>query len=163
MGRWKFVHIPPGGKKWVQETFSREGLSISRKTRNYLCVSLQCFGRYLTRLVLLGFCRHNTWIEMSLALNYFPSQIAAANPILVLAMIPLFYYLIYPFMKRHFFEMTPLRDELQLDSLFVSPHLRYPLGLKCKLLQGETPHVSLAISFVCHHDSSRNFDFNYMS
>ena len=31
MGRWKFVHIPPGGMKWVRETFSRDGILILAK------------------------------------------------------------------------------------------------------------------------------------
>ncbi|MBI69654.1 MAG: MFS transporter, partial [Phycisphaerae bacterium] len=37
MGRNKFVHIPPGGKKWVQETFSKEGITILLKLSIIYC------------------------------------------------------------------------------------------------------------------------------
>ncbi len=57
----------------------------------------------------------STWIlqakEMNLnfmGIEFLPSQIAALNPVMVMALIPIFSFGIYPFMGR-FFEVTPLR------------------------------------------------------
>jgi POT family proton-dependent oligopeptide transporter len=70
-----------------------------------------------------------------------PSQIPAANPILVLTMIPLFYYVIYPLMKRFLFEMTPLR-RIAIGFFICIPAFAVPALIETKIAAGMTPHIS---------------------
>jgi proton-dependent oligopeptide transporter, POT family len=44
-----------------------------------------------------------------LGVTWYESQVQAVNPFLILVLIPLFAYVIYPFISRNLFEMTPLR------------------------------------------------------
>ncbi len=77
MGRNVFIHIPPGGTRFLTETFSWTGISA--------VLNRQWLGR-----------------------QWLPSQIQAINPILVLILIPLFQFAIYPAIDR-VFRLTPIR------------------------------------------------------
>ena len=44
-----------------------------------------------------------------MGIEFLPSQIAALNPIMVMVMIPLFTYGLYPLVEKFGFKMTPLR------------------------------------------------------
>jgi POT family proton-dependent oligopeptide transporter len=108
LGRKKFVHIPPGGLGFVREFFGREGLSaIGRLFVIYLFVAVywslwdQSSGGEWTlqaRDLDLNF----------LGLKLLPEQVQVANPLLILALVPLFNYVIYPAINR-IFPLTPLR------------------------------------------------------
>jgi POT family proton-dependent oligopeptide transporter len=107
MGRNKFVHIPPGGKKFLKETFSWEGLSaILRLAVIYVFVAVfwalwdQSGGEWVLQankmdLQFMGF----TWL---------PSQIQAVNAVMILVFIPLFQYVIYPAIGK-IYPLTSLR------------------------------------------------------
>ncbi|HSH39108.1 MAG TPA: POT family MFS transporter [Chthoniobacterales bacterium] len=107
-GRKKFVHIPPAGVGFLKQFFSKEGLgALGRLAIVYVFVAIfwslwdQSSG--------------GAWTLQArkLDLTFFgipllPEQVQTANPIFILAFIPLVNYVIYPFMGR-FFEPTPLR------------------------------------------------------
>jgi POT family proton-dependent oligopeptide transporter len=140
MGRWKFVHIPPGGMKWVRETFSKEGVSILAKLGIIFC--------FVAMFWALFDQTGSAWVLQSLHMDrvvfgyeLLPSQIPAANPILVLTMIPLFYYVIYPLMKRFLFEMTPLR-RIAIGFFICIPAFAVPALIETKIAAGMTPHIS---------------------
>jgi POT family proton-dependent oligopeptide transporter len=108
MGRWKFIHIPPGGKKWVKETFSKEGRMILGK--------LSIVFLFVAMFWALFDQTGSTWVfqarEMDrtiFGVELLESQIQAVNPILILTLIPIFYYGIYPWMNKYVFELTPMR------------------------------------------------------
>ena len=108
LGRKKFVHIPPSGVGFVREFFSGEGLSaIGRLFVVYLFVAVfwslwdQSSGGEWTlqaRDLDLNF----------LGLRLLPEQVQVANPLLILALVPLFNYVIYPTIDR-VLALTPLR------------------------------------------------------
>jgi proton-dependent oligopeptide transporter, POT family len=108
MGRKKFVHIPRGGLSFLREFFSPEGLgAIGRLFIVYLFVAVfwslwdQSSGGEWTlqaRNLNLHF----------LGLKLLPEQVQVANPLLILVLIPIFNYLIYPAIHR-VFPLTPLR------------------------------------------------------
>ena len=140
MGRWKFVHIPSGGMKWVRETFSNEGISILAKLGIIFC--------FVAMFWALFDQTGSAWVLQSLHMDrvvfgyeLLPSQIQAANPILVLTMIPLFYYGIYPWMKRNLFEMTPLR-RIAMGFFICIPAFAVPALIETKIAAGMTPHIS---------------------
>jgi POT family proton-dependent oligopeptide transporter len=85
LGRNKFVHIPPGGNKFIFPFF------------------------------MLFDQTHSAWVDQAKSMNgnfglftVLPSQLQAVNPALILMFIPLFTYIIYPAMERAF-PLTPLR------------------------------------------------------
>lgn len=140
MGRWKFVHIPPGGKKWLRETFSKEGLSILSKLGIIFCFVAMFWALFdQTGSAWVLQAQHMDRVVFGHEL--LPSQIQAANPILVLTMIPLFYYGIYPWMKRHVFEMTPLR-RIAVGFFICIPAFAVPALIEAKIASGATPHIS---------------------
>ncbi len=108
LGRKKFVHIPPGRKAFFQEFFSKEGLgALGRIAIVYVFVAVfwslwdQSSG--------------GSWTLQAahLNLNFFgitllPEQVQTANPILILAFIPLVNYVLYPLIET-VFPLTPLR------------------------------------------------------
>ncbi len=107
LGRNRFVHIPPSGCGVFKEAFSREGLvALGKLIPLFIFVAVfwslydQTGSSWVLQakqmnLKFLGI----TWLE---------SQIQAVNPILILAYIPLFTFVIYPWLNR-IFPLTPLR------------------------------------------------------
>jgi dipeptide/tripeptide permease/Ca2+-binding EF-hand superfamily protein len=107
MGRYKFVHIPPGGWKFVKETFSREGLTAVGK----LCIIYVFIVPFWAIFDQTG----SSWIAQAtkmdrywLGIRWLPSEIQAVNSILVLVMIPSFAYGLYPLVGK-VFPLTALR------------------------------------------------------
>ena len=107
LGRNKFVHIPPAGKGFFKETFSRDGM---RSILNLIPLYLLIFPFFT-----LFDQTHSSWVEQAGKMNCFifgyeflPDQFQAVNGILILLFIPIFSYVVYPTLGR-FFEVTPLR------------------------------------------------------
>ncbi len=106
-GRNHFVHIPPTGKKLVREVFSKRHAEIyGRLFVIYLFVAVfwalfdQTGGSWVLQAEHMD--RHVFGIEI------LPAQIQAANPLLIIILIPLFSYIVYPALNR-VFDLTPLR------------------------------------------------------
>jgi POT family proton-dependent oligopeptide transporter len=107
LGRNKFVHIPPGGSKFFDETFSRDGL---RAVANLVPMYLFIFPFFT-----LFDQTHSSWVDQAKHMdrNFFgfellPSQLQTVNPFLIMLFIPIFTFAIYPAMSR-LFAVTPLR------------------------------------------------------
>ena len=107
LGRNQYIHVPPGGTAFLEEVFSRDGiLTILRLALVYLCIAVfwALFDQTSSAWVLQAEDMNLRW----LGLDWLPSQIQVLNPILVMAMIPLFQFLVYPAIGR-VFRLTPLR------------------------------------------------------
>ena len=107
LGRNAYIHVPPGGTAFLAEVFSRDGLlTILRLSLVYLCIAVfwALFDQTSSAWVLQAEDMNLRW----LGFDWLPSQIQVLNPILVMAMIPLFQFLIYPAIER-VFRLTPLR------------------------------------------------------
>ena len=93
-GRYKFVHIRPGGMHFVRETFSAEGIgAIGKLSILYVFVAMfwALFDQTGSAWVLQA--QH---MERSLfGMELLPAQIQAANPLLVMLLIPFFSYVVY--------------------------------------------------------------------
>jgi POT family proton-dependent oligopeptide transporter len=142
LGRYKFVHIPPGGKAFFRETFSRDGL---RTVANLVPLFI---------LIMPFWClfdqTHSVWVHQAQRMylmgfdpEVLPAQLQVANSILVMIFIPLFTYGLYPLLGR-WFEVTPLRKigiGLFLTGLsFVIPSL-----VQESIDAGGAPHVGWQI------------------
>jgi POT family proton-dependent oligopeptide transporter len=107
MGRNVFIHVPPGGMAFLREVFSRDGLlAIARLGLVYLCIAVfwALFDQTSSAWVLQAEDMNLRW----LGIDWLPSQIQVLNPILVMAMIPLFQFVVYPTVER-LVRLTPLR------------------------------------------------------
>jgi len=131
MGRYKFAHIPAGGIGFVKEALSGEGLRVlgrlaivylfvapfwalfnqigstwvfqaSRMDRHWL--NFEWLRTLEAKLCDAGF----TFVEGWTGAEPLPAQIQTANPVLILILIPLFAYCVYPLINR-VFRLTPLR------------------------------------------------------
>ncbi len=140
MGRKKFVHIPRGGLGFLREFFSREGLTaIGRLFIVYLFVAVfwslwdQSIGGEWTlqaRNLNLHF----------LGLKLLPEQVQVANPLLILILIPIFNYLIYPAIHR-VFPLTPLR-KIGLGLFLISASFLVIWWIQARIDGGARPSVA---------------------
>jgi POT family proton-dependent oligopeptide transporter len=98
-GRRRFVHIPAAGMGFVREALSGEGL--------------RCLGRlggiYLFIAMFWALFDQNgsSWVlqtqhmdRVLFGVEILPSQIQAANPLLIVLLTPLFYQFLYPWLER---------------------------------------------------------------
>jgi POT family proton-dependent oligopeptide transporter len=107
LGRNQYVHVPPGGTAFLREVFSRDGiLTIARLSLVYLCIAVfwSLFDQTSSAWVLQAEDMNLRW----LGIDWLPAQIQVLNPVLVMLMIPLFQFLVYPAINR-VFRLTPLR------------------------------------------------------
>ena len=107
LGRHTFIHIPPGGMRFIKEVFSKEGITAIGK----LCIIYLFIAPFWSLFDQTG----STWVIQSESLNrywlgfeWLPSQIQAINPIMILIFAPSFTYFIYPKINQYF-ELTPLK------------------------------------------------------
>jgi len=107
LGKWKFVHIRPAGMGLVRETFTGEGLRIiGRLSVIYILVAMfwSLFDQSQSAWVLQAENMNRYWLWFT----WLPEQPQSINPFLIMVMIPLFSYIIYPAIDR-IFPLTPLR------------------------------------------------------
>lgn len=107
LGRNKFVHIPPAGTSFLKEVFSKEGIvTILKLLIVYAAILVfwALFDQTGSAWVLQAEDMDLEWM----GIIWLPAQIQVVNPILVLLMIPLFQFVIYPAINK-VFKLTPLR------------------------------------------------------
>lgn len=138
IGRYKYVHIPPAGNDFFRETFSQDGI---RAILNLIPLYIFIFPFFT-----LFDQTHSAWIEQAesmdceiLGYTLRPSQIQAVNPILILILIPLFSYVIYPVMS-YFFETTPLR-RIAIGLFLTAASFAIIALAQHRIDAGERPHV----------------------
>jgi proton-dependent oligopeptide transporter, POT family len=111
LGRKKFAVVPPAGKAWLRDVFSKEGL----RTIGSLCIVyifVACFW------ALWDQSNGQTWTlqaqsslmdkNLGFGFTVLPAQIQVVNGLFILGMVPVFSFGIYPLMSK-FFVVTPLR------------------------------------------------------
>jgi POT family proton-dependent oligopeptide transporter len=106
-GRHTYIHVPPGGTAFLREVFSRDGLlTILRLGLVYLCIAVfwALFDQTSSAWVIQAEDMNLHW----LGIDWLPSQIQVLNPVLVMVMIPLFQFVVYPALER-VVRLTPLR------------------------------------------------------
>lgn len=107
LGRHRFVHVPPRGKEFLRELASREVRSaLLRLVPIYICVAaFWClFDQTASAWVLQAEEMDRNW----LGVTWLSSQLQAVNPLMILMLVPLFAYVIYPAIDR-IWTLTPLR------------------------------------------------------
>jgi len=143
LGRYKFVHIPPGGSGFFRETFSADGLRA--------IVNLIPLYLFIMPFWCLFDQTHSTWVHQAknMGMQYvdllgldpkvLPAQMQTVNPILIMAFIPLFTYGIYPLWGR-WFEVTPLR-KIGIGLFTTAAAFVIPSLVQDSIDAGGAPHI----------------------
>ncbi len=138
-GRYRFVHVPPGGRRFLKEVFSRGGLgALGRLSVVYLFIAVfwALFDQTGSSWVLQA-----GQMDLQLfGLELLPAQIQAANPLLVLLLIPLFSYVVYPAIDR-FFPLTPLR-KIAIGLFVAAVAFAIPTGVQVSIDHGGSPSIA---------------------
>jgi proton-dependent oligopeptide transporter, POT family len=107
MGRNRFAHIQPRGKAVFKDAFTGEGLrAILALTPIYLLVAV--FWSLFDQTASAWVLQAESMDKLVMGVTVLPSQVQAANPFLILVLVPLFSYVIYPAIQR-VYPLTSLR------------------------------------------------------
>ena len=141
-GRHKFVHIPPKGPGFIEELTSTEGI----------IALLKLFIIYIFVAVFWALFDQtgSSWVLQAedmdrnfMGIHWLSSQIQALNPILILVFIPLFTYLVYPFVNS-LFTLTPLR-KIGIGLFGTALAFAFIALAQEKIDAGDTPSISWQI------------------
>jgi POT family proton-dependent oligopeptide transporter len=138
LGRNTFVHVPPGGLGFLRDAVSSDGLKTLGKLvviYAFVAVFWSLYDQTGSAWVLQAekMDRHLFGYEVS------ASQVQATNPILILAYIPLFSYVIYPLINR-LFTLTPLR-KIGIGFFLTAAAFCMSAVIEGWIVGGQTPHV----------------------
>lgn len=137
MGRYKFVHIPPGGVAFLREVFSREGLrALGKLFIIYVFIAMfwALFDQQGSAWVLQA-----QRMDRHFIIDWDPSQAQWLNPALVLIFIPLFTRLVYPLIDQ-VWPLTPLR-KISIGLFVTVPAFLLPAWLEARLDAGESVNI----------------------
>lgn len=141
-GRYRFVHIPAGGKQFISEALSSEGLKVmARLSILYLFIAM--FWALFDQTASSWVLQAEQMDRRLFAFEILPSQLQAANPLLVMILIPVFTYLLYPAINR-FFDLTPMR-KISIGLFFAAFAFGISAITQEKIDAGFTPHISWQI------------------
>jgi POT family proton-dependent oligopeptide transporter len=107
IGRKRFIHVPPGGRRFTKEILSKEGISALLKLLP-LYVFIAIFWALFDQTGSTWIFQANDMDRNFLGFEWLPSQIQSLNSLFVLTFIPLFAYVLYPTVDR-VWRLTPLR------------------------------------------------------
>jgi proton-dependent oligopeptide transporter, POT family len=106
-GRYQFVHIKPAGIGFVKEILSEYGLNTLAKLAS-VYVFIAVFWALFEQIGSSWILQAQKMDRIIFGIELLPSQIQAANPLLIMILTPLFTYLIYPFLNN-LFELTAIK------------------------------------------------------
>ncbi len=138
-GRYRFVHIPPAGTDFVKEVLSPFGLKIVLKLGSiYLFIAV--FWALFEQIGSSWVLQAQKMDRLIWGVELLPSQIQAANPLLIMFLVPLFSYLIYPALNK-LFVLTAL-NKIAMGLFLTVLAFAIPAWIQMQLDQGIIPHIS---------------------
>ncbi len=150
LGRKKFVHIPARGFKRFSSAFTGEsGWSLLRVCIIFLFIAMfwslfdQTASAWVGQADKMDRTIDLSWLTFAGApssIEPSAAQIQAANPALILLLIPLFSYVIYPALNR-VFPLTPLR-KISIGFFITAGAFSVSAIIESKISAGLTPHIN---------------------
>ncbi|MCR9200787.1 MAG: POT family MFS transporter [Planctomycetaceae bacterium] len=138
MGRKVFIHVPAGGPKFFEETFSREGVSALLKLSTIYAFVAVFWGLFDQT--------GSSWVIQAenmdrnfLGVEWLQSQIQVLNPILVLILIPLFQLVVYPAVDP-IFKLTSIR-KISIGFFLTTGSFAVVAFAQGMIDRGETPSI----------------------
>ena len=138
LGREKFVHIPRGGLEFVKECFSGEGIrAIGKLSIIYVFVApfWALFDQMDSAWMLQAEKMNRDWLGHT----WLPTQIVAVNPLMILILIPVFSYVIYPAINK-VFPLSSLR-KIGLGLLLAGSPFVVSALIEAKIVAGGAPSI----------------------
>lgn len=138
LGRYKLVHIPPAGKTGWRETLDKESIrSLGKLCIIFLFVSMfyALFYQSESAWVLQAEKMNLTWLGK----KWLPAQMQTANPLLIMILIPLFSYVIYPALNS-IWKLTPLR-KIGIGMFLTAASFLVPVWIEIQLKNGGQPSI----------------------
>ena len=139
MGRKVFVHIPAQGASFLAEIFSPTGiLTILKLVVIFLFIAVfwALFDQTGSSWVLQAEDLDRNWM----GIEWLPSQIQAINPVMIVTLVPLFSYVIYPMVDK-VFTLTPLR-KISIGLFVMVPGFALVSLVQEWVDAGETPSIA---------------------
>jgi len=138
-GRHRFVHIPAGGRSFIKEAFSGAGLkTLGRLSMIYVFVAM--FWALFDQTASAWVLQAQQMDREILGIEILPAQIQAANPLLVMLLIPLFSYVIYPAINR-LYALNELR-KIAIGLFVTVAAFAIPTWLQVSIDNDGTPHIA---------------------
>jgi len=138
LGRYKLVHIPAAGKMGWKEMLDKEGA----RALGRLCVIFV----FISMFFALFYQSESAWVLQAEKMNlkwlgkdWLPAQMQSANPVLIMILIPLFSYVIYPVLNR-IWTMTPLR-KIGIGMFLTAISFLVPVWIETQLKNGIQPSI----------------------
>jgi POT family proton-dependent oligopeptide transporter len=138
LGRYRLVHIPAAGKVGWREMLDKEGV----RTLGRLCVIFV----FISMFFALFYQSESAWVLQAEKMNlkwlgkdWLPAQMQSANPVLIMVLIPLFSYVIYPVLNR-IWTMTPLR-KIGIGMFLTAVSFLVPVWIENQLENGLQPSI----------------------
>ncbi len=138
LGRNNFVHAPPSGLGFVREALTREGLSALRMPV-LVCVFVSAFWCLYDQSASAWVLQAEKMDLHAFGREWLAPQIHTLNPVLILAFIPLFSYVVYPTVNR-FFRLTPVR-KIAIGLFLTALSFVVSAWIEIMIERGETPTV----------------------
>ena len=139
LGRNRYVHIPPTGKSYFSDLFGAEGLRVFKRLA-VVYVLIAAFWSLFDQMA-------STWVLQAENMNktifgyeLLAGQRTAVNPLMILLLIPVFTYGVYPMMSR-LFEVTAKRKMVMGMFLAATPFL-ITGWCEHQIQNGGAPHIS---------------------
>jgi len=138
-GRYRFVHIPPAGFSFVRDIFSASGLRIlGRLSLIYLFVAV--FWALFDQTGSAWVLQAQNMDRNLFGIEVLPAQLQAANPLLVMLLIPLFSYVVYPTIDR-VWRLNELR-KIAIGMFITVLAFSIPTWIQLQIDQGGTPSIA---------------------
>ena len=141
-GRNRFVHVPAGKKLFIKEVFSKQGMNVLTRL-GALYIFIAMFWSLFDQTASSWILQAEKMDRSIFGIELLPSQLPAANPLLVMLLIPIFSYQIYPLTNK-VFTLTPLR-KISIGLFITVLAFVISAVIQEKIDAGLTPHISWQI------------------
>lgn len=155
MGRNKYVHIPPQGTGFLKEAFSGKGTrSLLKLFVVFGFVSVfwalydQTGAEWVEQAKHMdrswpGYAMYPSFVQNWLGPEILPDQVQSLAPLLILILIPIFNFAVYPILGK-FFNLTALR-RICIGLFLTAITFLIPAWLQSQIDAGATPSIDWQI------------------
>jgi len=142
LGRNRFIHVPAAGLGFIKETFSGEGLrAIGKLCIIYVFIAMfwALFDQMDSAWVLQAEQMNRNWLGH----QWLSSQIVSVNPLMIMILIPVFSFVIYPAINK-VFRLTPLR-KISIGLFVAASVFVISAWIETRIVAGEQPSIGWLI------------------
>ncbi len=140
IGRNTFVHVPPGGTEFVKEAVSKDGVRALVNLTPLFLIFIPAFWALFDQTGSAWVLQADRMDRNMFGWEMLPSQIQAANPFLILVLIPVFAFAVYPAINR-VYRLTPLR-KIGIGMFTTAGAFALSSLIQEWIDGGATPHIS---------------------